>query len=264
MIDRATAERLQALLGECAGIIRDNLAQPEVASVVQPAPIAPIADNDDASFAFADYGKFFDHFRRLKMLGPTISADEFRGCNALIRACAVAGWPISYTAYALATAYHETAHTMLPIKERGGTAYYTRMYDINGNRPAKAAELGNMSPGDGAKFAGRGYVQLTGKFNYAKATAKLKALGLNVDLVRNPDQAMEPQIAALILVYGMIEGWFTTRKLPDDLPASGLATTLQFKRSRDIINGSDMDDEIAAYAVEFQRGLAAGGYKIAA
>ncbi len=265
MIDRATASRLKALLGECTALIDANLAQPEVASVVVTPPAQlPQADNDDAGFAFDDYGKFFDHFRKQKMLGPTISDDEFRGCNALIRACAVAGWPISYTAYALATAYHETAHTMLPIKELGGTAYFTRMYDINGNRPAKARELGNLSPGDGAKYAGRGYVQLTGKFNYAKASAKLKAMGLAVDLVRNPDQAMDPQIAALVMVYGMIEGWFTTRKLPDDLPARGLGTLRQFVLSRDIINGVDKDDEIAAYAMEFQRGLQAGGYKIAA
>lgn len=264
MIDRATALRLKALLGECQTLIDANLAQPEVASVVQPPAAAPVADNDDAAFAFDDYGLFYDHFRKKRMLGPTISREEFSGCDAIIKACALAGWPISYTAYALATAYHETAHTMQPIKERGGTAYFTRMYDIRGNRPAKARELGNLTPGDGAKYAGRGYVQLTGKTNYVRATAKLKAMGINVDLVANPDRAMEPQIAALVMVYGMLEGWFTTRKLPDDLPARGQATARQFKLSRDIINGTDKDDEIAEYAMEFQRGLTAGGYRIAA
>ena len=223
-------------------------------------PVAPPAPaNDDASFAFADYGKFYDFLRGNKMLGPKIIDSEFKGCDAIIKACAEAGWPISWTAYALATAYHETAHTMQPISEKGGNAYFKRMYDIEGNRPAKARELGNLQPGDGVRFHGRGYVQLTGRANYAVAGVRL-----GIDLVNNPDRAKEPEIAARILIHGMVEGWFTSRKLPDDLPPRGPATLRQFVLSRDIINGTDMDDEIAAYANDFQTGLQFGGYKIAA
>lgn len=252
----------EALVG-LVDTMRQNAVSEIVVTAPKPVPV-PEAANDDAAFAFADYGKFYDFLRGNKMLGPKIDAKEFEGCDRIIRACAVAGWPVSYTAYALATAYHETAHTMQPIKEIGGTAYFTRMYDINGNRPAKARELGNLSPGDGAKYAGRGYVQLTGKKNYQRATDKLRALGYDVDLVAQPDRAMEPEIAAVIMVYGMLEGWFTTRKLPDDLPAHGPAGRQAFVLSRDIINGTDKDDEIAAYAVDFQTGLQQGGYKIAA
>lgn len=233
----------------------------EVAQIVS---AAEPANDDDAGFAFADYGAFYDFLRGNHMLGPKISASEFEGCDTIIKACASAGWPVSYVAYALATAYHETAHTMQPIKEIGGAAYFTRMYDIKGNRPAKAKELGNLTPGDGARYPGMGYVQLTGKSNYAKATAKLRSLGIDVDLVANPERAMEPMIAAMIMVSGMREGWFTSRKLPDDLPASGPATLRQFVLSRDIINGVDKDDEIAAYAIDFQTGLMQAGYRIAA
>ena len=260
-----TVARIQSLLAE-ASALSETLINPAVAAVIVPpaAVVAPPAAANDAGFAFADYGKFYDFLRSNKMLGPTISKDEFAGCDNIVKACATAGWPISYTAYALATAYHETAHTMLPIHELGGAAYLTRMYDITGNRPAKARELGNLSPGDGAKYGGRGYVQLTGKGNYAKATAKLKSLGIDVDLVAFPDRAMEPMIAATIMVYGMIEGWFTTRKLPDDLPKIGPAGRQAFADSRDIINGSDKEDLIAGYAMDFQTGLGQGGYKIAA
>lgn len=254
-----------ALLAAVASIQAN--AQALAAVVVPPAsPTLPLPEpaNDDAAFAFADYGKFYDFLRANHMLGPKIDAKEFEGCDRIIRACAVAGWPVSFVAYALATAYHETAHTMQPIKEMGGTAYFTRMYDINGNRPAKARELGNLTPGDGAKYAGRGYVQLTGKTNYAKATAKLRELGFDVDLVANPDLAMRPDIAATIMVYGMLEGWFTSRKMPDDLPARGPAGKQAFALSRDIINGTDKQDLIAGYAVDFQTGLQQGGYKIAA
>lgn len=244
--------------------MEESMRQPEVASVIVPTAAPPLQAGNDATFAFENYGAFYDFLRDNKMLGPKISASEFEGCDTIIKACALAGWPISYTAYALGTAFLETAATMQPIKEKGGTAWYHRMYDIQGSRPAKARELGNLSPGDGAKYCGRGFVQLTGKANYVKATKKLQALHVNVDLVKNPDRAMEPAIAAMIMVYGMIEGWFTGRKLSDDLPARGPAGLLAFKKSRDIINGTDKDDEIAAFANDFQTGLQQGRYKIAA
>lgn len=265
MSQAETVARIQELLAEASRLSETLLTMnPVIAPVVSLTPVAPPPAANDAAFAFDDYGKFYDFLRSNSMLGPTISKAEFEGCDDIIRACATAGWPVSYTAYALATAYHETAHTMQPIKEMGGTAYFTRMYDIKGSRPAKAKELGNLTPGDGAKYAGRGYVQLTGKKNYQRATDKLRALGFDVDLVANPDKAMDPILAAIIMVQGMMEGWFTTRKMPDDLPLRGKATKAQFVASRDIINGTDKQDLIAGYAVDFQTGLDAGGYKIAA
>jgi putative chitinase len=56
--------------------------------------------------------KFYDAVRR-GLLGPTLSPDEVSGCAAILSAMAAA--PLAWTAYALATAYHETAHTMQPI-----------------------------------------------------------------------------------------------------------------------------------------------------
>jgi len=232
-----------------------------------PAAAAPAAPANDLGSPWPSAeaeGQFYDFLRGNRMLGPKISANEYGGCDAIIKACFKAGFGIAFAAYCLATAYHETAHTMQPIHELGGPTYLHRMYDIQGNRPNKARELGNLTPGDGVKYAGRGYVQLTGKSNYAKATAKLRAYGLDVDLVADPDLAMRPDIAALIMVFGMLEGWFTSRKLPDDLPRTGPATLRQFVLSRDIINGTDKDDEIAAEASDFQTGLQAGQYREAA
>lgn len=257
-------ERLIALLAE-ASALAANLRVPEVAAVVTPqAAVATEPAANDASFAFTDYGAFYNWLRSNQMIGPKISDSEFEGCDNIIRACANDGWPVSYVAYALATAYHETAHTMQPIKELGGAAYFTRMYDINGNRPKKARELGNLTPGDGAKYPGRGYVQLTGKDNYKKATKVLRDMGYDVDLVANPELAKDPLYAAIIMVTGMRDGWFTTRKISDDLPSRGPANLKQFVLTRDVINGTDKDDEIAAYAIDWQKALLAGGYKIAA
>lgn len=261
---RQEIARLDAFLAQLEADEAALLIEPTPIPQVQPAPVPLPEPANDAGFAFVDYGKFYDFLRSNKMLGPKITQSEFDGCDAIIKACATGGWPVSFVAYGLATAFLETGATMQPIKEKGGTAYFTRMYDINGARPHKARELGNLSPGDGAKYCGRGYVQLTGKRNYAFATQKLKALGFDVDLVRNPDLAMRPDVAAAILVMGMSEGWFTTHKLSDDLQARGPSTFAQFKASRDIINGKDRDGEIASFAEDFQTGLLAGGYKIAA
>ena len=228
-----------------------------------PSPAPAPAASEGAERFFVDSGKFYDFLRTNNMLGPKISADEFSGCETIISACGRANWPVSWVAYALATAYHETAHTMLPVHERGGPAYLHRMYDINGNRPAKARELGNLAPGDGVKYAGRGYPQTTGKSNYAKATAALRSLGFeDIDLIARPDDMMRPDVAAATMISGMEKGWFTGRKITDDLPDQNTPATLaQFIPSRDVINGRDKDDEIAVYAIDFQTGLVAGGYR---
>lgn len=197
---------------------------------------------------------FFGQLRET-LLGPTLQQSEVDGCNAILTACA--GWPVAWMAYGLATAYHETAHTMQPVKEIGGPDYFRRMYDPEGLRPAVAARLGNIHPGDGALFAGRGYPQLTGRANYERAD---RELGLNGELIANPERALEPAIAAGIMERGMREGWFTGRKLADYLPTQGEGAEDQFTAARHIINGTDRAALIAGYAMRFQDALTVGGW----
>ncbi len=190
------------------------------------------------------------------IMGPTLSANEVAGTNAILKAVGDAGWPLSWAAYGLATAYHETAHTMLPIKEFGGPKYFFRMYDRRGARPAVAKRLGNTQDGDGARYFGRGYVQLTGRANYHKAGDEL-----HVDLEGNPDLALDPEIAAKVMVLGMSEGWFTSKSCGTYLPAGdGVCDSAGFKSARYIINGQDCAAMIAGYAQRFQQALQAGGW----
>lgn len=196
---------------------------------------------------------FFEAMRQ-GLLGPTLSGEEVKGCNAILKA--MEGAPVAYTAYALATSYHETASTMLPIKEYGGATYFTRMYDVTGARPQLAMRYGNTCAGDGPKYCGRGYVQLTWKSNYQKAADKC-----GVDLVTYPDKAMEPDIAAKIMREGMTEGWFTGKKFASYLPVKGPATRQQFTLARYIINGTDKASQIADHALKFQSALQAGGWE---
>ena len=62
--------------------------------------------------------------------------------------------------------------------------------------PWGAKNLGNIEPGDGLKFKGRGFTQLTGRANYVAAA---KATGL--DLVNHPELASNPANAAKIAVW---------------------------------------------------------------
>jgi putative chitinase len=196
---------------------------------------------------------FFDALRH-GLLGPTLTAEEVKGTNAILEA--MDGAPLSWTAYALATAYRETASTMLPIKEYGGQTYFTRMYDVTGARAQMALANGNTCAGDGPKYCGRGLVQLTWKNNYKRAGEEC-----GVDLVANPDLALKPDIAAKIMRRGLTDGWFSGRKLSDYLPSSGPATESQFSATRRVVNGMDRAAEIAAHAMEFQRALQAGAWE---
>lgn len=202
--------------------------------------------------------KFFDSVRA-GIMGPDLDQGEVSGATAIMEA--FAGQPVSFCAYALATAWLETAHSMQPVKEANwlseaaANRYFFRMYDKAGARPKVAAQLGNTEPGDGVKFCGRGYPQMTGRTNYARAGAKLK-----VDLIANPERAMEPGIAAQIMRWGMGQGWFTGLSLGDILPAGRAATRAEFVKARRIINGTDRAGDIAGYALQFQAALIAAGW----
>lgn len=201
-----------------------------------------------------DRAKFFAGVRA-GLLGPVLTQDEVDGCGAILDA--MAGAPLAHCAYALGTAYKETAHTMKPIKEMGGDGYFFRRYDPAGNNPAIARQLGNTQAGDGARYAGRGYVQLTGRTNYARAEREL-----GVPLVTQPDLAMRDDVAAKVMRRGMDEGWFTGRSFSTYLPPVSPGSLPTFTQARRIINGQDCAAEIASYAMAFQGYLQAAGWPI--
>lgn len=87
---------------------------------------------------------------------------------------------------ALATIRVETGG-FRPIQEYGGSTYFTQMYEGR-------EDLGNTHAGDGARYHGRGFIQVTGRANYRKYGQQL-----GVNLEGNPDLALDPKISAQIL-----------------------------------------------------------------
>ena len=84
----------------------------------------------------------------------SVFCDDF---NSLLK---TTGFDQDLTAFKMlmAQCMHETCNFVY-MKELGGYAYFSRMYD---NR----ADLGNTRPGDGARFSGCGVIQCTGRANF--------------------------------------------------------------------------------------------------
>lgn len=117
---------------------------------------------------------------------------------------------------AAATVAIETARTFRPVNEFGGKnpdAYYSR-YDGR-------HDLGNVIPGDGARFHGRGHIQLTGRGNYRAAS---QAAGL--DLEAHPEKALEPVISARVFAW-----FFATHRVVE------AANAQDWMRVRKRVNG---------------------------
>ena len=194
--------------------------------------------------------KFFFEQVRATLFTGKLNQGQVAGLSFILDA-----WEASHSnkddrwlAYALATAFHETAFTMQPIKEFGGPSYFFRMYDKNSPLPkrrAVAARLGNVQAGDGVLFFGRGYVQLTGRRNYT-----LMGTAYGVDLTSGQaaaDRVLDASLAAKIMFKGMEEGTFTGRKLANFFSGQ----TQDWVNARKIINGLDCAANIAAYGKKF-------------
>jgi hypothetical protein len=150
---------------------------------------------------------------------------------------------LQWAAYMLATVKHECADTWQPIVERGPKSYFDK-YETG---TPLGTRLGNTEPGDGWRFRGRGYVQITGRANYARLTKAL-GLGPEADLVADPEQALRPAISYQIMSVGMRKGLFTGKKLSDYIPAGAA----DYKNARRIINGLDQATKIAQYAATLE------------
>lgn len=195
---------------------------------------------------------------RSSLFGGKLTQAQVDGMNALERAWRARGdGNLQRFAYVLATAYHETARTMQPIYEKGPRAYFDK-YEPS-TKVGKI--LGNRHPGDGYLYRGRGHVQLTGRGNYFKAGKKL-----GLDLVNNPDRALDMGVSAHVCVIGCLEGWFTGKDLADYIDGvdeSDAEDQREFTEARRVVNGTDKAALIAGYAIKFEKALQAAKYGVA-
>ena len=126
----------------------------------------------------------------------------------------------------------QTAH------ESGG--FYYREELASGDAYEGRLDLGNTQPGDGRRYKGRGYIQLTGRANYAEA-----GRDLGLDLLNFPELAAQPKNAARIAV------WFWNKKglnsLADQGPAAFDSIT---RRINGALRGKPQRDAIYQRALQ--------------
>lgn len=231
--------------GQAAQVIIEDAEE----SILEPDPVEVY---EDIAAAGLDRAVFFSHIKRSLFKGRLKQIQVERIDAVLDELEYAAIEHLGAWAYVLATGHHE-AGQWLYYKELGGTDYFTKLYDIQGQRPAKAKELGNINKGDGARFCGRGPVGITGRANYRRQSKKL-----GVDLENSPELAEQAEIGARLLVEGMRDGDYRRRldgrpyKLSDYFDSR----RCDYIGARNIVNGGqDKAQLIAGYASAYYAAL---------
>lgn len=134
----------------------------------------------------------------------------------ILAALTFAGMPLESTQIAAIATIHVECPTFLPMREKynGDPAVYFARYDNN-------PDLGNIQPGDGQRFCGRGFIQLTGRANYLKYGGIVGA-----DLIADPDLALDDDIASKVLAAYFLNHHIDTH-----------ASSGDWKGVRRIVNG---------------------------
>lgn len=101
--------------------------------------------------------------------------------------------------------------------------------------------LGNTKLGDGLKYIGRGYLQLTGRWNYAAAG---RALGL--DLVNHPELVEKPEVAAKVAL------WFWQNRVQKRMAHNDFSDTPEVTKP---INRNDAVDQRHSKYLGFAQNL---------
>lgn len=209
-----------------------------------------------------DRAFFAASFPSSALHGAPLTASRQQGFNAIFDV-----WDeieaydsLEWLAYELATAWHETGATMLPVREgfkkTDAEAYaHVASYCLKQGISNYAARHSN-----GNSYYGRGYVQLTHAVNYQKMGVRL---GVGNALYSDPDRVMQPVTAAQILIHGMMDGLF--RPKYGSLIDYFNSTEQNWFDARDLVNGDkhvvpkwagkQIGSLIAEYGTGFRKAL---------
>jgi predicted chitinase len=190
---------------------------------------------------------FFDN-ARMRLFSGKLQSGQVQGITAILdkweatRAAADDRW----LAYMLATAYHETARTMQPVRETLRSTDDQAIAVLeNAYKKGQLPWVSNpywRKDAQGRSWLGRGLVQLTHFDNYKRMGAKI-----GIDLVTDPSVAMKMDVALDIMFIGMEQGLFTSSGLPKFF--SGPKE--DWVNARKIINGLERAPQIADYGKTF-------------
>lgn len=141
----------------------------------------------------------------------------------------------------MAQCAHESGNFQF-LKELGADSYFQK---YEGRK-----DLGNTQPGDGIKFKGRGFIQITGRDIYTRAGSYL-----GIDLVNNPALAEEPATAAKLVLFFFFE---YKKSRTANLNWGDVTAVTR------IVNGGtngikDRENKYAAYTQKYANGVVTSG-----
>jgi len=194
---------------------------------------------------------FYDTIRP-SLFGGKITPSQMSGLEAILNKWEKETPDLDdrWLAYMLATAFHETARTLQPVRETRATtddaaiAILTK-YFLAGKLPWVKKPFWEKDA-EGKTWLGRGLVQITHKANYIKLG---KAIG--EDLTTNPNHALDMNVALKIMFTGMTDGLFTGKKLKDYFHGQ----VSDWKNARRIITAMESADLVAGYAIKFYQAI---------
>ena len=207
--------------------------------------------------------KAFADVVRTNPFNGSLTEEQVAGMEVIFNAWSqpkYIGNDLRWLAYIFATAYWETAHTMQPVIETFNPAYDTANPSVE---TAIARLETSFSAGhlpwvqipywrkdvDGMSWLGRGYPQVTHKENYLKAEQRT-----GIKFTSDPSLMLVPENAVLVMFDGMINGWFSGKKLGDYF-STRVSDPVG---ARHIINGNDHADDLANIYTQFFRALLQG------
>lgn len=139
---------------------------------------------------------------------------------------------------------HEST-SLLDVRERWGPTPAQKRYE--GRR-----DLGNLQPGDGKRYMGRGLLQTTGRANYAALRDRLRADGIACpDFEAEPETLEQPEWAAMSAV-----DYWSMRKINDAADAG------DFIRVTKLVNGGT--NGLPDRKLRWERAKKALGMRVAA
>jgi putative chitinase len=195
-----------------------------------------------------DRKKFFDHVRG-NLCSGGLTSGQVEGMDAILDEWEERGLKdLRHLAYINATAFHETGGSMQPVKEwgRGAGKPYGKKLKMGGgpNKRIPYTKPDHI-------YYGRGHCQLSWYENY-----ELMGRLLGIDLLNNPDKALEMEVSVKILFEGMLKaassfGDFTGRCLEQYFNE----TTDDPINARRTVNGTDKAELIASYYYVFLKAL---------
>lgn len=184
---------------------------------------------------------FYDYLRT-NVFGGRLTPQQFDGIEKIL-----AEWeeknsdkPDYLIAYILGTVALETGRTMHPVRETFAKS------DAVARRRVKHRKYGKPEGPYNHVYYGRGYVQLTWYYNYVNSSEEA-----GVDLAKYPDKAMDPSIAAKILINGMLDGRFNGR-------GKGLEYYLKeekkdYKNARRTVNVTNVWWKVRDLSMDFEK-----------